>query len=450
MKPLRTLLSIAGLLLLCSGVALGGEAKELTSKELFAKVSPAVIKIHTYNAEGKAVSQGSGFFVSAGGLLVTNYHVIAKAVSAKVLLSDGKTLNVSGMAASLPGRDLALLKVETPKRSFLKVARKAPEVGSKVFAIGSPKGLTNTISEGLVSGYREFKSGVKLLQTSAPISPGSSGGPLLVNTGKVVGVTTASWRSGKDLNFAVPCNYVQALVLIAEKPKPLPGVSPAKPPSPDKKGVEKPGHVLIDGKYWAIPKSIDPTFPSSRKDSKVPDSFRDFGGKEVTGEHKKKAAKEWTESLPALAVGEYGKISCARISRILGKDDMIIDRARASLWYAYSTRDFKRNLDTGPVRLKGFPTTGLVDDRYWYGNLPARGRAKQKGGAFIAIIGTWRWGGKMIYMAIPMAKIPKPAGWKPKSSDGSTKTAKPERTPEQVCQGWYLSLIHISEPTRPY
>ncbi len=218
----RSALLIFSLLVPCgSHASAAGPPVELTSEQLFAKVSPAVAKIHVYGPDSKIKSQGSGFFVSPEGLLVTNYHVMVGAASAKVVLGDGKTIAVSGIAASIPAKDLILLKVDASKISFLWMSQGLPKVGAKVFAVGSPKGLTNTISEGLVSGHRKLSEDLSLLQTTAAISSGSSGGPLLTTSGEVVGVTTAAWRSGQNLNFAIPSSYLKDLLKAAATPTPL-------------------------------------------------------------------------------------------------------------------------------------------------------------------------------------------------------------------------------------
>ena len=83
-----------------------------------------------------------------------------------------------------------------------------PPVGQKVYAIGSPKGLEASLSDGIISGRREITEGISWLQTTTPISPGSSGGPLLDATGQVVGVVIAHRREGQNLNFAVPASEV--------------------------------------------------------------------------------------------------------------------------------------------------------------------------------------------------------------------------------------------------
>ena len=271
MKALTALHLIAALLTPFAPAAYGQGRASQTAKQVFARASPAVVKIYTYDGSGKAVSQGSGFFASADGLLATNYHVIAKAASAKAMLSGGRALTISGIAASLPSRDLALLKVDAKGVAFLQVAEQAPKVGAKVFAIGSPKGLTNTISEGLVSGYRALKNGPTLLQTSAPISPGSSGGPLLSATGRVVGITTAAWPGAQNLNFAVPSRYLRALILLADPLQPLPAAaSRVKQPAPEPAG--KPfasfGEILRK-----VPESI---LPRNRRRPRAPVEWTDL------------------------------------------------------------------------------------------------------------------------------------------------------------------------------
>ena len=193
-------------------------AGALTPDELFAKASPSVVQVEVRDGDMKPVGQGSGFFVSADGLLVTNHHVIANASFASVRTASG-TMLVEGVAASDPGADLALLKVSVKSVPFLKVAEgAAPPVGTRVFAIGNPEGLTNTLSEGLVSGFRTFPGRTEksperaFIQTTAAISHGSSGGALLAGNGVVVGVTTAGIDEGQNLNFAVPADAVRRLI----------------------------------------------------------------------------------------------------------------------------------------------------------------------------------------------------------------------------------------------
>ncbi len=185
----------------------------LSPEQLFEKASPAVVYIVVRDKDFKPLGLGSGFFVDANGLVVTNYHVIKGAAFATARLSSGSTLFVDGVTATDPNGDLALLKISGGGFPCLKIANGAlPKVGAAVYAIGNPQGLENTFSSGMVSGHREIKEGVTAIQVTAPISPGSSGGPLLNASGEVVGVTTAYLTTGQNLNFAVPVSGVSALM----------------------------------------------------------------------------------------------------------------------------------------------------------------------------------------------------------------------------------------------
>lgn len=180
--------------------------------ELFASRSPAVVRVIAHDSSFN-VKLGSGFFISKDGLLVTNYHVIRDAEFASVLRADNTTLYVEGIAAQDKDADLALLKVNVTNVPFLTIGPdEPPKVGTKVYAIGNPDGLTNTLSEGLISGIRNHSSHLTEIQTSAAISHGSSGGPLLTADGAVVGVTAATFVDGQNLNFAVPAAQVRQLM----------------------------------------------------------------------------------------------------------------------------------------------------------------------------------------------------------------------------------------------
>jgi len=197
----------------------------LSADELFSAVSPAVALIEVRDAQNRSIGQGSGFFISADGLLVTNFHVIGGATSATVRCSGGATtVAVEGIASADEASDLVLLKVKGESFPFLTVDDGAapPPVGTRVFAIGNPYGLTNTLSEGLVSGLRtKTDSRPALIQTSAPISPGSSGGPLVCADSTVIGVTSSGLMDGQNLNFAVPADLVRKLIASRDANKEL-------------------------------------------------------------------------------------------------------------------------------------------------------------------------------------------------------------------------------------
>jgi S1-C subfamily serine protease len=201
----------------------------LSAEELYARASPAVVTIKVKNDDDQSIGSGSGFFVknelvhdaNSGftefAYLLTNYHVVETAVNAEIALSDGSKSEVFEVVTEDEAADLALLSIllyssdgrEKKPPMKLPLAHSKPQVGAKVYAIGSPQGLANSLSEGIISGIREIKPPTPWLQTTAPISPGSSGGPLLTPEGEVVGVTTAIRRDAQNLNFAIPVSELR-------------------------------------------------------------------------------------------------------------------------------------------------------------------------------------------------------------------------------------------------
>jgi len=182
---------------------------EIPTTEIVKKNGGSIVLIGTF--EDKILSGfGSGVIINEKGYIVTNYHVISKSDAIVVkdkngeLFTDVKILDVDKR------RDLAILKIKGFDLKSCEIGNSNEiEIGMKVIAIGNPKGLENTVSEGIVSAKREMK-GYWLIQTSAPISSGSSGGGLFNNDGKLIGITTSTLVDGQNLNFAVPINYVRA------------------------------------------------------------------------------------------------------------------------------------------------------------------------------------------------------------------------------------------------
>ena len=170
----------------------------------------AVVVVISIDGRGRPIGQGSGFIVREDGAVVTNYHVINMAADVKIKLGM-KVLDVEGVLHADPENDLAIVKMEGKDYPKVKIgdANKL-QVGEKIYVIGSPQGLENTISEGILSGIREVDRKHKILQMTAPISPGSSGGPLFNSDGEVVGVATFLIAETQNLNFAMPINLVLA------------------------------------------------------------------------------------------------------------------------------------------------------------------------------------------------------------------------------------------------
>jgi S1-C subfamily serine protease len=153
---------------------------------------------------------GSGIVLSSDGTIVTNHHVMDDAETARVTLRGGRSFDVVSVLSVDPSNDLEVIAVEAADLVHAPLAPEGePDVGASVFAIGSPLGLDHTLTEGIVSAIRE-QDGTTLVQMQAPIAPGSSGGPLFDDRGRVVGINTAMRAAG--MNFAVSARHVRALL----------------------------------------------------------------------------------------------------------------------------------------------------------------------------------------------------------------------------------------------
>ena len=175
------------------------------------RASPAVITLNTYNASGRQTGLGSGFFLP-DGRIATNRHVVAGSARVEAVTQDERRLGTATYAEAVggPAADLAILPRITNPPATLPLARGLPEVGEAIVVIGAPEGLSNTVSTGIVSAIRRVE-GKTLVQISAPISHGSSGGPVLNMRGEVVGVSVAVLSEGQNLNFAVPVTELARL-----------------------------------------------------------------------------------------------------------------------------------------------------------------------------------------------------------------------------------------------
>lgn len=181
---------------------------ELNAKEIYAKCSPATVVI-TANTEFGDTYTGSGFFID-NGLLVTNYHVIEGTSRISVKTQENKEYEVKELVGFNASLDLAVLRINS-KNPILKISQDGATTGEDVYALGSPLGLTGTISDGMVSTSSRVIDGVDFIQITAPISPGNSGGPLLNAYGEVIGVNTMYFENGQNLNFAINIKELQRI-----------------------------------------------------------------------------------------------------------------------------------------------------------------------------------------------------------------------------------------------
>jgi len=180
---------------------------------LVKRAKPAVLSIVGFDATRRIKGTGSAFFVSDDGRIATNWHVIAGVTSATAHTEDGALYDIKGVLAVSEDQDLVVLKADTQHVRFLEVNRMtSPEAGTRIAIIGSPRGLEGSVSEGIVAAERKSWEGT-WLQITAPISPGSSGSPVLDRTGRVVGIATRT-SSGRfqNLNFARSTRDLAALI----------------------------------------------------------------------------------------------------------------------------------------------------------------------------------------------------------------------------------------------
>ncbi|MGB2678826.1 MAG: trypsin-like peptidase domain-containing protein [Candidatus Acidiferrum sp.] len=173
----------------------------------------AIVTIVMAN-DDRPIARGTGFLVRADGAVLTNYHVIATGNVGVVKFADGTILPVDGVLATDKFRDLAIIKIHGKTFPTLTLGNSDQiQVGEEVVAIGNPLGLELTVSNGILSGIRtDEKEDGKLLQITAPISRGSSGGPLFNMSGEVVGINALILEGGESLNFAIPINDAQRLL----------------------------------------------------------------------------------------------------------------------------------------------------------------------------------------------------------------------------------------------
>jgi tetratricopeptide (TPR) repeat protein len=180
--------------------------------ELVKRIKPSAVAIETFSARGERLSRGSGFFIAVDKV-ITNRHVIENAQRVEISLINDKRYTVKGVLAVDGEGDLALLQVDVPKEHArpLIIDKTTPLEGESIVVIGNPYGLEGSVSNGIVSAVREIPGYGKIIQITAPISPGSSGSPVVNMHGQVVGVATLQAAEGQSLNFAVPSERISQL-----------------------------------------------------------------------------------------------------------------------------------------------------------------------------------------------------------------------------------------------
>lgn len=190
--------------------------RTLTAKEIAERSLPSVVVIVMKNTRNGSVQSGSGFFVTKD-TIATNFHVIEDADQGYVrIVGQDEQYQIIGTVGVDQLNDLALIRIQNPVGKPLNLAVSAlASIGDDVFAVGNPQGLEGTFSQGIVSGIRRSND-IDLLQITAAISPGSSGGPVLNRRAEVLGVAVGHLRNGQSLNFAIPITHLNNLIGRAE------------------------------------------------------------------------------------------------------------------------------------------------------------------------------------------------------------------------------------------
>ena len=207
-------------------------ADELAHVDVFKKTGPSVVHITSLGVQRDMFSvnvqqvprgTGTGFVWDNAGHIVTNFHVIQGANGARVTLADQTTFDAK-LVGAFPDRDLAVLLIEAPKDKLPPIALGSSRellVGQRVYAIGNPFGLDQTLTTGIVSALnREIESFNQrtirgVIQTDAAINPGNSGGPLLDSAGRLIGVNTqiaSPSGASAGIGFAIPVDEVNRIV----------------------------------------------------------------------------------------------------------------------------------------------------------------------------------------------------------------------------------------------
>ena len=181
--------------------------------ELVKNVRPAVVLITTFDANGQPTTNASGFFINDKNRIITNHHVIEGAYSATVKTSSGREYPVEGIVAKDIESDIVKLSVNILDNNItpLKLGATIPSQGEDIIVIGNPLGLETSVSTGIISAVRDIPAFGKILQMTAPVSPGSSGSPVLNTKGEVIGVATFIVIEGQNINFAVSAEKILAL-----------------------------------------------------------------------------------------------------------------------------------------------------------------------------------------------------------------------------------------------
>ncbi|MBE6674318.1 MAG: trypsin-like serine protease [Ruminococcaceae bacterium] len=185
--------------------------------QIYEMIASSTVRIEAMNKDGVMHSVGSGFFINDQGEIVTNYHVIAGAYQLKVKLYGGTEYAVVAVKGYDIVRDIAILRIELTGNPFLKISTSSVKTGDPVYALGSPLGLDDVFTDGVVSSPSKTVNGQSFIVFTAPVAAGNSGGPLVNAHGEVIGINTQVVEDGQNLNLAIDASAISSLDTSVEK-----------------------------------------------------------------------------------------------------------------------------------------------------------------------------------------------------------------------------------------
>lgn len=213
-------LALTFLLIAACTKSMAPEQQEWKLYNTVTQLQKSVVTVAAFDMDGNVSKIGSGFFIDRNGTLVTNYHVLNGAYKAEIKTADGDKFPVTSVIAHNLLVDLMKVRVLIPSEKAIPVVLTdtEPEVADRVMVIGSPMGFEQTVSEGIISAVRRHPTHGSIYQLTAPISQGSSGGPVLNLRGEVFGVVSFQAATGQNLNFAISTKTLTALPFEAGEP----------------------------------------------------------------------------------------------------------------------------------------------------------------------------------------------------------------------------------------
>ncbi len=188
------------------------EMQKMTAEELYRYALPALVEIATYDAQGTALKLGSGFVYAADGKILTNQHVLQDAARITVSFANGERYEVTQVLAATATPDLALLQIAATGLPVLPICYESATVGEAVYALGSPRGMSFSLTPGVVGYADRLRNDVVYVQHNAPLSTGNSGGPLFNAYGEIIGINRMTITDAQNLNFAIAPSEISRLL----------------------------------------------------------------------------------------------------------------------------------------------------------------------------------------------------------------------------------------------